>query len=246
MSTLRTVLYNRWVLVLNGVLAVALLAILLSSDRMKTILGIEPTKQPHPTALDYRNNALYGPQLEFIRNQSRPARILFLGDSHSALTDWSELLNRCDLANQGIRGDVTTGMLARIQWVVTRKPAICFLEGGSNDISFDVPEAVILRNLAALVDTLRRHQITPILHTVTKVTPSNPEKTFNTGVTSLNTKIRNWCRRDQIAYIDLDQMTDSAGYLKTSFAISDGIHYSYTMYRLWATEIQKLLRQYAI
>lgn len=233
---------NRLLLGINLVMLLLLGFLIGSSDRFKTWANLTPPPGPHPSSIDFRSNPFYEPQLAFLRQQP-DAQIVMLGTSLSAGADWKDLLRRCDVVNQGIHSDVTPGMLARIHFVTNRHPAICFIETGTNDISYDIPEATTLSKLRQIVALLQHQNVIPVLHTVTKMTPSHPDTGFNKAANALNQKLRRWSQEGNLQLIDLDAATDSAGFFKTTFAAADGAHYSYNMYQYWASEILKTLRR---
>ena len=80
---------------------------------------------------------------------------------------WTCLLeNRLHLPvfNTGISGDTTAGMLARFfPDVVSRKPGIVILMGGTNDLWYDLDGNLILANLSAMVNQARFHDIAPVI-----------------------------------------------------------------------------------
>mgnify|MGYP001556411152 FL=1 len=73
-----------------------------------------------------------------------PGRIIFLGNSITEMGKWKDLLNDSTVLNRGIGGDVTFGVLSRLDDVIRRKPSKVFLLIGINDIGKDIPDAVFL------------------------------------------------------------------------------------------------------
>lgn len=81
---------------------------------------------------------------------------VFLGNSITAGADWSKLLNLPQAKNRGISGDITFGVLERLQEVIDRKPAKIFVLIGINDISRDIPDSLILRNYKMIIERIRK------------------------------------------------------------------------------------------
>lgn len=52
--------------------------------------------------------------------------VIFLGNSITAGTDWSELLQLPQARNRGISGDITFGVLQRLDEVIEGQPAKVF------------------------------------------------------------------------------------------------------------------------
>src|SRR5215204_3668553 len=100
------------------------------------------------------NYALKVEQFRSFPNSSND--IIFLGNSITAGTDWMELLGRTDVRNRGISGDITFGILERLQEVTEGKPAKVFILIGINDISRNVPDSVIVSNYLKIVQRIKK------------------------------------------------------------------------------------------
>lgn len=81
--------------------------------------------------------------------------IIFLGNSLTANTDWTELLGLPQAKNRGISGDITFGVLERLNEVIEGQPAKVFILIGINDISRNIPDAVIIRNYYKMIKQLK-------------------------------------------------------------------------------------------
>jgi len=60
-------------------------------------------------------------------NLAAPSDIIFIGNSITDGAKWSELFDDPHIKNRVINGDVTTGVMARIDEVISRKRAKIFL-----------------------------------------------------------------------------------------------------------------------
>jgi hypothetical protein len=79
-------------------------------------------------------------------------KIIFLGNSRTEFGDWKKLLNNTSVINRGIAGDNTFGVLARLDEVIARRPDKLFIEIGINDISQNIPVAIITKNIRTIVE----------------------------------------------------------------------------------------------
>ena len=61
--------------------------------------------------------------------------IIFVGNSITDGGEWSELFNDLKIKNRGISGDVTAGVIHRLDEIARRKPAKVFLQIGTNDLA---------------------------------------------------------------------------------------------------------------
>ena len=63
-----------------------------------------------------------------------PNEIIMLGNSITDGCEWSELFQNSNIKNRGISGDITEGVLYRLDEVTRSKPAKVFLLIGINDL----------------------------------------------------------------------------------------------------------------
>src|SRR6516165_6411728 len=85
----------------------------------------------------------------FARSSVRP-EIIMLGDSLTEMGIWNELLEGLSVANRGISGDDSAGVLRRLPEVLGRHPRVICLEIGSNDVQSAVPTERIIENIKAI------------------------------------------------------------------------------------------------
>lgn len=99
--------------------------------------------------------------------------IVCLGDSLTQGADldaavrWPALVGHAlnlEMVNCGIGGDTTAGMLGRFYpEVVSRKPPLVLVMGGTNDLWFNVTVESITANIYAMICQARYHGITPLI-----------------------------------------------------------------------------------
>jgi lysophospholipase L1-like esterase len=82
--------------------------------------------------------------------------VVFLGNSITAGTDWSKLLDLPQARNRGISGDISFGVLERLEEVIMGKPAKVFLLIGINDISRNIPDSLVIGNIRKIVDRIQK------------------------------------------------------------------------------------------
>jgi lysophospholipase L1-like esterase len=82
--------------------------------------------------------------------------VVFLGNSITARTDWSMLLDLPNARNRGISGDISFGVLERLDEVISGKPAKVFLLIGINDISRNIPDSLVIGNISKIVDRIQK------------------------------------------------------------------------------------------
>ncbi len=82
-------------------------------------------------------------------------RVVFLGDSITESGKWTELLADSTVVNRGISGDVTFGVLDRLDDVIRRQPARLFVMIGINDVGKDIPDEVIADNHRKIIEQVQ-------------------------------------------------------------------------------------------
>lgn len=166
--------------------------------------------------------------------------IIFLGNSITANTDWMELLGNKHARNRGISGDITFGVVERLDEVTEGKPKKIFLLIGINDISRNIPDALILRNYHTIISRIK--QETPktkiYIHTLL---PVNNEFTqfknhYNKDehILYINDEIRKLAAREGAILIDVYPLfLDADNKLDKKYTV-DGLHLNALGYKLWA------------
>ncbi|MEP7347737.1 MAG: GDSL-type esterase/lipase family protein, partial [Gemmatimonadaceae bacterium] len=77
--------------------------------------------------------------------------VIWLGDSITEGGSWGSLIGDSTTLNRGIGGDITYGVLHRLDEVIRHRPSKLFILIGINDIAKDIPEAVIADNCRKIV-----------------------------------------------------------------------------------------------
>jgi lysophospholipase L1-like esterase len=176
---------------------------------------------------------------------NQPADILFLGNSITERGEWAELLPGRKIANRGIGGDNTFGVLARLDGVIKQKPKKIFLLIGINDIGRGLPTEVILNNYRRIVAELRAGLPGSKL-IIESVLPMNEGKLpydYLKGkaekVKALNEGIVLIAKEFKLPYLNLHELfADGKGELKAAYT-KDGIHLEPAAYVDWVNWLKQ-------
>ncbi len=172
-------------------------------------------------------------------------KVMFLGNSITEGGNWKKLLKDSTVMNRGISGDITFGILNRLNELVRHQPSKIFLLIGINDISKNIPDEVILENLFTILNKI--HSGTPktkiyvqsILPTNNsfKQFPKNYDK--NDHVITINTQLQKYAERMNYTYVDLyTDFLDKESKLEAKYS-SDGLHLSAAGYLHWVEILKK-------
>jgi len=165
--------------------------------------------------------------------------IVFLGNSITDIGEWAEIWQNQKVKNRGISGDITFGVLARLDEVLSSKPKKLFVMIGVNDIARNIPGAVILSNYRRLIDRVQIESPRTQL-IMQSVLPTNDEfKPFKNHygkddrIRAVNAGMQALCADLGVAFVDLyARFLDASGKLDKQYT-NDGLHLNGAGYMLW-------------
>lgn len=167
--------------------------------------------------------------------------IVFLGNSITAGTDWAKLLDMPSARNRGISGDITFGILNRLQEIIDANPRKIFILIGTNDISRDIPDSLIVRNYKNMIQRIKAGSSAKIYFFT--VLPVNQKTSFkrHSGkaehIKWVNQEIKKLASK-RVKVIDLySHFNNGEDQLKENLTY-DGLHLNDAGYQEWA----KILR----
>jgi lysophospholipase L1-like esterase len=173
--------------------------------------------------------------------------IVFLGNSITANVEWRELLGMENIKNRGISGDISFGILERLDEVIDGKPAKVFILIGINDVSRNIPDEIIVANYRKIISRIQQGspQTKIYFHTLL---PVNNEFTqfknhYNKDehIAFLNSSLKTIAAETKITLIDLHpNFLDANGKLDKKYTI-DGLHINAEGYKVWAKLLSPIL-----
>lgn len=171
--------------------------------------------------------------------------IVFLGNSITERGDWHELIQGKKIANRGIGGDNSFGVLARLDGIIEQQPSKIFMMIGINDLGRGLPVEVIVNNYRRIITRLQAGLPKTKIH-LQSVLPLNEEmlkyaylKGKNVKVKELNEEIKKLALEYGLTYINLHEViADKDGELKKEYTM-DGIHLKTDAYLVWADYLKK-------
>jgi lysophospholipase L1-like esterase len=175
-------------------------------------------------------------------------KVILLGNSLTEFGDWQKLLNDPTAVNRGIAADNTFGVLERLDDVISRQPKKLFIEIGINDISQNIPDAIVVNNILTMVKRVREGSpqthiwIVSILPTNDNVKKEYPDA-FNkfTQTNSVNSRLKQAAKENGFTYIDLAKvLSDTDGKLDVRYADPDGLHLNDAGYHQWIDLLKNL------
>lgn len=192
-------------------------------------------------------NGHYLQRLDFFKKMpNQKNEIVFLGNSITEGGKWQELVPKKNVINRGISGDVTYGVIARMDEVLAAKPAKIFILIGINDMKRGTPKEVILSNYRKIIRKVREQSpatkifVQSILPINKAMLPASYAKLSNPAILEINNQLKEICKTEQLNYVNLHEVFAGAdGELKKELSI-DGLHLRSAAYILWAGYLREI------
>jgi lysophospholipase L1-like esterase len=166
--------------------------------------------------------------------------IVFLGNSITDRVDWNELLGICNVHNRGISGDITFGVLERLDEVTGGNPAKVFILIGINDISRNIPDSIIANNYRRIIQRIRQESPETKIYFQTLLPVNNEFTQFknhynkDAHILWLNEQIKALGKQEHITVIDLyPHFLNEEKKLDSRYTL-DGLHLNAEGYKVWA------------
>ncbi len=176
---------------------------------------------------------------EFRNEPIIKGKIIFLGNSITEGGQWHQLTDNETRINRGISGDITLGVLKRIDDIVSREPSKLFILIGINDVSKDFPDAVIVENYKKIIHALKSKTPTTKIYiqSLLPVNPSYPKfpQHYDKGahVVSVNKLLKDLTLSENVIFINLyPEYLDKQGLMDSKFTY-DGLHLNAEGYKVW-------------
>lgn len=171
---------------------------------------------------------------------------IFLGNSITEMGNWGKLLNDTTVLNRGIGGDITYGLLKRLDDITDREPKKLFMLIGINDIGKDIPDSVIAYNYFKAIKQIHAkspgtkiyvQSILP-LNTLHKNFPQHYDKAQHIPI--VNAMLKANAKAMDYTYITLTPLfIDSNGRLKDEYTY-EGLHLKPEAYVIWVDYLKKM------
>lgn len=171
--------------------------------------------------------------------------IVFLGNSITFWGEWPELLRMKHIKNRGIPGDITYGVLARLDEVIKGKPAKVFILIGINDVAKGIPDSIIISNCRRMVQRIQSGSPRTKIYFQTML-PTNASFNkltahYNKGehIQRVNAGLKAMAAEENVVLIDLyAAFADDEGNLYKHLSF-DGVHLTKEGYDIWVTILKQ-------
>ncbi|MDG1021432.1 MAG: GDSL-type esterase/lipase family protein [Emcibacteraceae bacterium] len=163
--------------------------------------------------------------------------VVFVGDSITDRSDWHDIFPHLTVANRGINSDPTEGVLNRLDTIVDTKAEKAFLMIGINDIGYGIDMDTIFVNYVKIIRALEKNNITPYVQSTLF---TDGHSSIQKNVKDLNMRLRTFCKKNNIVFIDLNSQLSKKEKLKNIYSF-DGVHLNGKGYEIWSKILLKYL-----
>jgi lysophospholipase L1-like esterase len=182
---------------------------------------------------------------QFKEETATKGRVIFLGNSITEMGPWQTLLNDSTIVNRGISGDITFGILSRIDEITERKPSKLFMMIGINDIAKDIPESIIADNCRKVIQKVQAQSPGTVIYlqSVLPLDPAYPgfpqHYDKQSQVLKLNLLLKELALTRNIKFINLFPLFLDSRKLMNSQYTYDGLHLNQKGYEIWCNYLKK-------
>jgi lysophospholipase L1-like esterase len=259
-------------LLTNVILMLAVISLIWRQQKITPVVATTAIPNPpEPVNLNWKNQYVapeLGPRhqlsypqwLDMLKQEAKitadknPQRLTILaGDSLSLWFPPELLPEDRNWLNQGISGEVSNGLLQRLDFFDRTQPDMILVMVGINDLIRGLDDQEILTNYRQIISYLRRKHpqaeivIQSILpHGAGGTTWEGKEKLLaipNSRIRKLNQELNNIATKKGARYLNLHPLfTDQQGNLRSNFT-TDGLHLSPPGYLVWRTALQMYTNQ---
>ncbi len=160
----------------------------------------------------------------------RAGGVVVIGDSITDGGHWDDMFPDQQIANFGVNGDTTRGVLARLHQATRLKPERAFLLIGTNDLGMGVSLEDTEANYDAMLRQFRAESPGTLVYVQSVLPRSRP---YANHVQALNGVIRGLARQHGVTYVDLHaHFARDDGSLDPRFS-NDSLHLSGAGYARW-------------
>ncbi|NGF55220.1 GDSL family lipase [Parapedobacter sp. SGR-10] len=166
-----------------------------------------------------------------------PKSVIFVGNSLTEAGRWNDILPHLPVLNRGISGDISYGVLARLDEITRHRPKKVFLMIGVNDLKRGIPTQNIMENYSRIVQEIKRASPKTKIY-LNSILPVNPNKLIesfksvtNSDIQILNEGLKQISHKAEgVRFIDLHTvLADRNGHLRSEIT-PDGIHLEVSAY----------------
>jgi hexosaminidase len=175
--------------------------------------------------------------------------VIMLGNSITEGGKWEDLFPEINIVNRGISGDVTYGILHRMEELTSSQPKKVFLMVGTNDLALGKSLEYVVASTKEIIEKIQMQspETSIYLQTILPVNPNVGNKFLGhkgngEKIIQVNDELKNLANSHGLTLLDLHlAFSDKNGNLIRNFT-HDGLHLSEEGYQHWKKQISQYLK----
>ena len=188
---------------------------------------------------------------EFKADPLAQGDIVFIGNSITeGGKDWSARLGVPHVKNRGISGDITDGVLLRLEELIHNKPKAVFLLIGINDL-YNIKDKRGIPSASYVADNIVKiaqkiHEGSPLTKVFVQTVLPTRDPAVKENIIRVNQVITNNEQQGTYQVVDLFRaFVDEAGYLAKPLT-RDGVHLTEAGYAKWVELVKPLIEEVSV
>lgn len=172
------------------------------------------------------------------RHFTPQVELVMFGDSITEWGPWADALPQTKVANRGLAGDTTRGMLGRIDTTTNVKPKLICVMAGINDLAQGYTVSDVFENYSRMLEIWKADNIAVIVQSTLHVGIALDE--LNAKVFELNQQLQKHCTNNRFYYLDLNKTLAPTQILSNTFSCDD-LHLNANAYQIWLDALAPML-----
>ncbi len=164
--------------------------------------------------------------------------LVMFGDSITEWGPWADALPHIKIANRGLAGDTTRGMLGRIDTTTNVKPRLICVMAGINDLAQGYSVCEVFENYTRMLETWKTNNIPVVVQSTLHVGVALDE--LNSDVVALNQQLQSYCFNNDLFYLDVNKTLAPTKILSNTFSCDD-LHLNASAYQIWLDALAPIL-----
>jgi lysophospholipase L1-like esterase len=166
--------------------------------------------------------------------------VVFIGDSITDSAEWEDLFPSLKIANRGINGDRTDGVLERMDSIYSTNARKAFIMIGINDFASGVEVNDVVENYKRIINNLVAHGMQTYVQSTILAGKKHAE--LNSKITALNDQLKKMAgEKPLFTYIDLNAGLTKDSVLESQYS-RDDIHLNGNGYAVWKDIIKSYIQ----
>jgi lysophospholipase L1-like esterase len=197
---------------------------------------VSPTPTPAPSYSDY----FYHKKSFFEQHGEHNYDLVFIGDSITDGAEWEDLFPNLKIANRGIGGDRTDGVLKRLESIYSTSADRAFIMIGINDFNSGMSVDEVFENYKTIVSQLVEHGMKVYIQST--IFAGKRLDKLNPKIEALNERLSLFATtKESITYIDLNAGLAKNSLLNPIYS-RDDVHLNGNGYAVWKSIIRPYIQ----